>query len=224
MIAEREFVDSVTEEDFKIIRSLPPFNATSEAALREAFEHAGTGYYGIGDIVADEEYFPKGLCIVMKGVIVAENRTETHVIALNAFMKGDVFGAAALFVNKDSRYTSFVVAKRPTRLVVIPEEAIIKLISTKPKFAVAYSAFLTSKIRFLNRKISGYTAKSSVRALLQYLEVACAEDDDGVAKINISAVADELNMSRTTVYSAADTLEEAGFIKRDGKYYTLLRK
>ncbi len=224
MISDRKYVKSVSEEDFQTIRQLPPFSATSEAALREAFENAFTGYFSVGDIVADEAYFPKGLCVILKGVIVAENRSEDHIVHLNAFMKGDVFGAAALFINRDSRYTSFVVAKKDTKMVFIPEEAIVKLISTRPRFALAFCGFLTGKIRFLNKKIAGYTAKNSVRCLLQYLEVACAEDEDGSAIINISSAADELKVSRTTLYAAAQTLEESGFIKRDGKRYTLLRK
>lgn len=213
----------VSAEDFDAVGRIYPFSSIPKDLLSGTLACARTEEYRAGDVVADETAFPRGLCFVMEGVIIAENRSEKHVIALNAFFKGDIFGAATLFREGAGKYTSLVVAKKPTRLVIVPEETVKQLILKSPDFALSYVEYLSGKIRFLNKKLTGYTSKSSVRVLLQYLEVACAESDDGTAKINISTAAGALGMSRTTIYAAAEDLERGGFIKREGKYYTLLR-
>ena len=223
MVSEESCISGVYGGDLELIRQISPFSAIPAEELERVLEGATTRLYEPGDIVADEVTFPKGLCVVMSGVIVAENRLDTRVIALNSFIKGDVFGAATLFSSNEGRYSSLLAAKRPARIVIVPAETVIGLIGTMPGFALALSAYLTGKIRFLNKKLTGYTSKSSVRRLLQYLEVACSENDEGTAKINISSVADQLRMSRTTVYAAAEMLEKAGFIKHEGKFYTLIR-
>lgn len=220
---EKSILQKISDEDFGVVKSISPFSAIPEEELRNALADSETRRYRTFDTVADENDFPKGLCVVVEGVLVAENRSDTRVIALNAFMKGDMFGAAALFAGEERRYSSLIVARRPSRLVEVKEETVKKFIASSPEFALSFTAYLAGKIRFLNKKLTGYTSKSSVRSLLQYLEVACAETCDGTAKINISSAAEELSMSRTTIYAAAETLEKGGFIKRDGKYYTLLR-
>ncbi len=214
---------AISEEDIQTFRTVSPFSVLGEKDIEAVLLTAETKEFGTGDRVAGGGVSPGGLCVVMKGVLVAENRADKRIIALNAFMRGDIYGAAGLFAGKGKKYGSLVVAKRHSRIVVVPEETVRRLILENPDFALAFTAWLTGKIRFLNKKLTGYTSKSSVRHLLQYLEVACAENDDGTAKINISSVAEELNISRTTVYAGLDTLEQAGFIARDGKYCTLLR-
>ncbi|MCR5694540.1 MAG: Crp/Fnr family transcriptional regulator [Clostridia bacterium] len=223
MTPEKRTFPGCSEEDFEVIKGISPFSSISEEKLRKVLESAETRVYGIGEVAANESAFAKGLSVVMKGVIVAENRSDKKIIALNAFMKGEIFGAASLFKTDAQKYASVMVAKKPSRIVVVPEKAVAELIASDPAFALEFCAYLTGKIRFLNKKLTGYTSKKSVRSLLQYLEVACAENDEGNAKINISAVAEELRMSRTTLYAAAEILEQAGFIKHEGKVYTLLR-
>ena len=86
---------------------------------------------------------------------------------------------------------------------------------------MSYIAFLSQRIRFLNRKIDSFTAPSAREALLRHLlEI----HRDGAAEITggYSQLARTLNIGRASLYRALDALEAEGCIRRDGKCITIL--
>lgn len=69
-----------------------------------------------------------------------------------------MFGAAALF-GKDSGYVSTVISKTASDVLFVSESKVKELITSDSQVALAYISFLSDRIRFLNRKISAFTAK-----------------------------------------------------------------
>ena len=141
-------------------------------------------------------------------------------LLLKTIGPGQCFGAAALFCPAED-YVTTVQAETAALLVFLPHQWLVRLFETYPQASVAYIAFLSQRIRFLNRKIDSFTAPSAQEALCRHL---LAIQQDGVARISggYSQLARSLNMGRASLYRALDALEAEGRIRRDGKAIRLL--
>ena len=136
-------------------------------------------------------------------------------VLYNTLAAGSAFGCAQLFGGGGSVTT--VVAACPCVCLIIPEKAVGTLVETDHAFARNYVAFLTDRIRFLNKRISSFTAGTGEQVLASYLlshltAPEHAGTDEGMVKLplKMAALASALNMSRPTLYRAFRTLEEQG--------------
>ena len=87
------------------------------------------------------------------------------------------------------------------------------LLTGTPAFALNYVAFLSDRIRFLNRRLACLGAGSAARRLAAWLD---ASIPDGAAEyelpLSLSRLPDALGVSRASLYRALDELEAAGHI------------
>lgn len=141
-------------------------------------------------------------------------------VLYNTLTAGSAFGCAQLFGGGGTVTT--VVAANPCVCLIIPEEAVGKLVETDHAFARNYVSFLTDRIRFLNKRISSFTAGTGEQVLASYLlshlsVSGNAETDAGEVKLplKMAALASALNMSRPTLYRAFRTLKEQGAAVKD---------
>lgn len=171
-----------------------------------------------GEVLYTPEDFPRALGLVASGTLVAENRSG---IALNTLDRGSVFGVAAVFGNAD-RYVSTIRAKTPARVLLIERALLERLFVEHPNCALRYVVFLTDRVRFLNTKIEGFTAPSA-QASLEHWLVQASGGGGELTVTSWSAVSRALDMSRTSLYRALDSLEADGKIVRDGKKVILRR-
>ena len=89
-----------------------------------------------------------------------------------------------------------------------------------------YLAFLSEKIRYLNRKIVTLTAGSAERRLAYFLDTSIPENAADIPTITVpmNSLAEMLNLGRASLYRAADRLSEEGFIERDGKTIKVINR
>ena len=92
------------------------------------------------------------------------------------------------------------------------------------KLVENYLAFLSQRIRFLNKKIAGFTQSGAEGKLARYLlEVAASQGKDSLLlPTSIQNIAKILNLGRASLYRALDTLSDLGYIVREGKTVRLL--
>lgn len=163
---------------------------------------------------------PPVLCILTAGSASVHTPGEGSECLLRVLHAGDVFGVATLFAASPA--VTRVTAEQPTRVLIVSEAAVRALLTGTPAFALNYVAFLSDRIRFLNRRLACLGAGSAARRLAAWLD---ASIPDGAAEyelpLSLSRLPDALGVSRASLYRALDELEAAGHIARSGRHISL---
>lgn len=170
-----------------------------------------------GEILYDAKHAQRALALIAEGHV----RVTYGRVVMNDLYAGDVFGAAALY-GSDEPYPSTVVAVSDGRIQLIPQETVSRWMAEVPRVAENYVRFLSDRIRFLNRRLSTLTAGPADGRLWKYL---CAHrDEKNAVQVvgGMSALADRLDMGRSSLYRSLDALTFAGRIRREGKTIYLL--
>jgi CRP-like cAMP-binding protein len=204
----------ITEEMKKHLRSCFLFAGTDGPSPELTDQLlGGASAFARGEIVYRSSDFRNALGVIVSGdVRICTSDAENRVI-LRDMSAGESFGAAALFGAGES-YVSDIRAKSACTVVFIGEDMLKRLFSEYPASAVNYIAFLSAKIRYLNRKIAELSLRGAEARVFDYLRKNAA---DGTLEIrNMSALAKTLNIGRSSLYRALDTLEASGHIAKDG--------
>ena len=166
-----------------------------------------------GETVYSKHKFSNAIGYIIKGVAVAnsDNKNEAH---LKTFQKGMSFGAAALFGGGNS-YISTITAKTDLEILFITEDELLSLFEKYPQTAVNYIAFLSEKVRFLNKKLNAVSSNGAENTVYKYL--TSLADDDGEVKAfkNMTLVSRTLGISRASLYRALSSLEAQGYIIKE---------
>ncbi len=177
--------------------------------------------FSAGETIVDAENFDsfRGLGVLLSGKACVYGKGSEKPVLLNRLGAADVFGAATVFFSEEEA-VSTVSAKTKCRILFIERSVLETVMKNDFAVASAYIAFLSEKICFLNRKITGFTAKSADSALAGYL--LRSADENGELAVNMSGVASTLSIGRTTLYRAVDALKADGAISYDGKKLRIL--
>lgn len=131
----------------------------------------------------------------------------------------DVFGAAQLFC-RDAEPFSRIETLTACKIWMLPAEAVREWIHADPVFCENYLSFLSERVRFLNRKICGFTAGSAERRLALWL--SGESEDDIVLPASLSALSDMLDIGRASLYRAFERLAADGMIEKSGRNIRIL--
>lgn len=200
----------------EVLQSCPLFSGLTDAQIRALLEDFG----GVRRKIKKGEEVPSHrLGLLLSGQLFIRGRSiDNRVYALNRIYPGAAFGAASLFL-EDIELSSIFAEKSSEVILFAPERA-WAMLQSSPRFCQNYIRFLCGRIAFLNRKIetlSGHTAESK---LLSYLQ---REQQGGVVKIaSFRALADQLGISRASLYRAMDALAAAGQLERQSDTLSLL--
>ena len=138
---------------------------------------------------------PPVLCIPTAGSASVHTSGESSECLLRVLHADDVFGVATLFAASPA--VTRVTAEQPTRVLIVSEAAVRALLTGTPAFALNYVAFLSDRIRFLNRRLACAGAGSAARRLAAWLD---ASIPDGAAEyelpLSLSRLPDALGVSR----------------------------
>ena len=170
-----------------------------------------------GNVIYDTADFRRAVGVFLCGRGAAREGKTVKA----TFTEGGVFGAAAVF-GADEKYASTVVASSDCLVLFISEQTLRSLMEKYPVCAVNYVTFLSEKVRYLNRKIAQYTGDGAASRLYRLLQSA-ADEDGCIRSANMSLLAKQTGMGRTSVYRALAELEESGAIVKENKVITLRR-
>ena len=166
--------------------------------------------FGKGEEIYNYSKFNKAIGIILSGKAEAIDGS----LLKRSFVKGDVFGAAALFGNEDS-YISRIIAKSELQIQFIDEDILKEIFKKYPDTAINYIEFLSQRVRFLNRRINLFSQKSAAAKLYQFLSENADENNTYIAD-NMSKLAALTSIGRTSLYRAVDELTEAKMIEKCG--------
>ncbi len=172
-----------------------------------------------GSVIYDAGHAKRALALVLSGTV----RVTHGRVVMNTLHTGDVFGAAALF-GEDEPYTSTVTAHTACRVLFLSQRTVSQWMVVCPQVAENYIRFLSGRIRFLNRRLATLTAGQTDGKLWQYL--LAHRDEHNLVRLDsgLTALANSLDMGRSSLYRNLDALVADGKIRRHGKIIEIIIK
>ena len=209
-----------SDKDLKIIFENRLFSGVDRKQATDIFEEYGckTVDFTDGAVLHCPECNEKSAGLILSGKAVVNTPDPSKNTLLRFLSVGEPYGIANLFSN--APYVSVIRAHGACRIFCMPEAAVRCLLEKDASFLYQYLAFLTDRIRYLNRKIGYLTAGSAERRLALYLFSLGKESVKLDA--SISALSDLHDVGRASLYRAFDRLTEDGYIRKEGRSFTLL--
>ncbi len=158
------------------------------------------------------------LCVLASGSLLVFREHNGARVLLNEIKAPGVVGAASLF-GGEYMYNTTVQAKKRCQILLLQQNLMNELVRENGDFAVNYIAFLSDKIRFLNKRIASFTSGSAMSRLAGYL---LSREENGTCSVSRTKLASELDIGRASLYRAIDTLAQSSAISTDGKSIIIL--
>jgi CRP-like cAMP-binding protein len=216
--------------DRALISGCVLFTGTADAFVARALadERCRLVTLGKGADVAGAYDYRRCLGLVLSGSIAVTKNSSSRFV-MNTLGRGSLFGAANLYdedcAEDDAAAVSVLTAVAPCRIVFFPRGLVETLMGEERAVALNYIRFLTGRVKFLNGKIQGLVSESAEDALKQYL-ILNAGTDAGKLLVrlpgSISALAEQLNIGRASLYRAFEALEKERLIRKTGKEIEIL--
>ena len=172
-------------------------------------------------VKGSELYCNGALGIIIEGTAIVKRHNDVgDSITIRSISSNELFGAASVFGDwKDGM--SSIISSTDCKVLYISEEKFCELINLFPKISLNYITYLSDRIRFLNKKLDAFTAKTTEEKLYEYL--LSQSDAEGFVKLTfgMAELARRLNVGRTSIYRDISTLESKGLISRDGHNFKL---
>jgi CRP-like cAMP-binding protein len=195
----------------------PLFGRVEKALLAAVLEHSDSIRVSKGDTVYDRHRFRRCLGVVLEGSI----QVQKDALLVSTLSENDVFGAAALFNDRED-YPTTLTALQDCQLLLIPQEGIRQLLRESPAFAEDYVTYLSGRIQFLSARLDTLSASSAEGKLGQYL--LSAADENGDITLSATQLSARIGVGRASLYRAFESLEQSGAIARRGKTIRILSR
>ena len=186
------------------------FRGVPEDALDFCLEQCRGEHAGRGDELYTPVNFRRCLGLVLSGRV----RVTRGDMFVGVLERGDWFGAAALFHDREE-YPSTLTALTECDVLFFPQETVEQLMERWPKAGGNYVRYLSGRICFLSDRLNSLAAGSAEEKVHQFL--LRSADEHGEVHVSATAMAQALGLGRASVYRAFDALEERGVITKDGK-------
>lgn len=199
------------------------FNNADESTVREiADNYASLSVCEKNSVIFSETKYTRALVIIVKGKVSVTKKNGNGKILMSILGEGDIFGMATMFYEEENFLTEITALEKVTMLTV-PKDSLVKLFSLYPIITENYIKILSERIHFLNKKISTYTKSETIQKTASLILQNCdSEKKISVLPYSITNAADALNIGRASVYRAFESLENSGYIKRNGRKIEIL--
>lgn len=174
--------------------------------------------FSSGQVIFSPDNYENAFAVVIKGSVLVSKGDSASAVVMKKTGVGGGFGAAALFGNVGKYASTITAASRVTEIAMISEDAMKKLLVREPEVAVAYIGFLSDRIRYLNSKLDSFATGSAGARLAKFLLA------ESPCEISMQRLSQILGVSRVTLYREMEKLENAGVVKREGKYICITSK
>ena len=156
--------------------------------------------------------------IVKKGrFIIASFPENGRQIIYNRLEEDRIFGNNLIF-SSSPFYKGDVIALEDSEVVLIAREDLITLLQKNRRFLIEYLRLQADEGKNLHSRIRILSIDSAGERFFTYMH----EHGGSVTITSVSALADELSLSRETLSRLLNRLQTAGSIIRDGKTIRLL--
>ena len=162
----------------------------------------------------------------MLGIILSGSATVKRLndsgdsITIRTISVGEVFGSASVFGDWKSGMSS-IIANSQCEVIYISENIFCDIIKLYPQVSLNYIAYLSDRIRFLNKKLDAFTTKSTEERLYEFLLSQANSDGNINLSFGMAELARRLNVGRTSIYRDISSLESKGLLSRDGHNFKI---
>jgi CRP-like cAMP-binding protein len=176
-------------------------------------------HYEKDQIIFDRDQEERALAIILFGSCAVTKEGDGGKMPMSILHRADLFGAASLF-HREPDYVARVSAVESTWILLIPEQALLGMMRRDFRVTENYLSYLTARIRFLSRRLDGFLPQSVEERVLNHIQ-SRARNGSYESEWSVSALADALCVSRSTLYRAMDKLVSEGKIERNGRTFRL---
>lgn len=198
-----------------ILEQFGLFSGVEERLLTETMESADRLTVPRGETIYSPHRFRRSLGLLLEGRV----EVRRDALLVSTLSAGDLFGAAALFNDRED-YPTTLTALSDCSLLLIGQETVCRLLRSSGAFAENYVTYLSGRIQFLSARLDAVSAGTAEEKLIRYL--LSARDETGRVTISATQLSQRLGVGRATLYRAFGTLEASGVIARQGKSICLL--
>lgn len=209
--------DAIKKECLQVLLETDIFSSAGILELDTILDSAAAvRTYKKEEIIYSREIREKCIGVLLSG----EARVMKDHVTMSVLKKGGQFGTVVLYGDAD-HFVNTIRAKTDCKVLFLQKEGIDRLMAHNRRFAVAYIAYLSKRIYFLNAKIEAYTAPTGEERLLCYLRSVCDSHGE-VSGISVTEISRQINVSRAGIYRALDSLSAQGKLRHAGKKIILL--
>ncbi len=209
--------DAIKKECLQVLLETDIFSSAGIFELDTILDTAAT----LRSYKKDTVIYSRDTCEKCIGVLLSgEARVMKDHVTMSVLKKGSQFGAVVLY-NDSDYFVNTIRAKTDCRVLFLQKEGIDRLMMHNRRFAMAYIAYLSKRIYFLNAKIEAYTAPTGEEKLLCYLRSVCNQNGE-IIGISVTELSRQINVSRAGIYRALDSLSAQGKLRYADKKIILL--
>lgn len=196
------------------LKSIPLFSNANDIFLKEMLASHNAKIISMSANADLDTRFSHSLGVVLEGVLEIQTTDAEKKLSLRTLRKGQVFGAATIFL-RAAPPPSSLFAVKDCKVLFLEHDAVRTLLGKDAAFLDAYLAFLADRVQFLNQKIRCFTAGSVERRLALWL--AENAKNGPITASSLTGLAEILNVGRASLYRALEKLENDGLVLRNGR-------
>lgn len=153
-------------------------------------------------------------------VRLVRHAREGSLCVLHVATLGDTFAEASMF---SSNYHCDAVADVPSRVAIIPKDAMLEAFSKDPSIAAAFMARLARQVQTLRSRLEIRNIRAAPERVLQYLLLLSRPGQSVIVFDRpLKDISAEMGLTHESFYRALSALEARKAIARNGREITLL--
>ncbi len=217
----------LTKAQLQIISRSTLFQNITPSSLELIFQDlsADLHHYPEPSLFASEGELCKGISLVLEGSVEVKkihiSGKETTVTEL---YPGDTFGEVIIFSDY-KHFPSSLFSRKNTRILHIPEEAVLSLCKVKPDFLRNLMGLLSNKVWMMSNKVRILSYDRLKQRVASYLmhQYRIQDTSNLTLPHNRQEMADYLDMPRPSLSRELQNLKNEGLILYHKYQFTLLQ-
>ncbi len=164
--------------------------------------------------------------IILMGKVVVERIDESgSLMTIAEFLNDDILGGNLLF-SKNPHYPMTITAKRPTVILEINKDLLLKLFSDNHEFLKSYLEFVSDHVAILGDRIKHYVNRTIRDSVMSFLDYERKRQNSNRIRLNMSkkALAEKIGVQRTSLSRELAKMRDEEFIKFDSEYIEILKE
>lgn len=204
---------ALTKSELALLLTSPLFQNCPEQTVQTALDdpECTVQRFDSGQTLYRPHQFSRCLGVLLSGDV----RVTRDTLVISVLAPGDLFGAAALFNDRED-YATTLTACTSCRVLFLTQALLSRLMDESSLVRDNYIRYLSGRIRFLSGKIQSLAADSVEGRLKQYLLTNLSPQQPRL-DCPATELAKRLGISRASLYRAFETLERQGLIRRQDK-------
>ena len=212
------------QKNREILAQTPLFSGLEDVQLRQLARIALHRSYRKGEIIFNEGDPADGFYVVVEGrVKIFKVSSDGKEQILHIFGSRHPFGEVPVFAGQ--RFPAMAQAIAPSRILFLPRQAFVKLISENPSLALNMLAVLSRRLREFTVQIENLSLKEVPGRLASYLIFLSTEQGDArsvALKISKGQLASLLGTIPETLSRIFARMSDQGLIRVKGRIIELV--